>query len=488
MIPNEMITHPGKLFIDGAWITPTTDKKITVLDSATEQPFEIVAEASAADVDHAVASARAAFDTGPWPRMAHGERAEYMRRLADEIDKRGERHGRIWTSETGVLFSASQPRMETLGDSYRYYAGLANTFPFQERHDEIADGRLAIVDREPVGVVAAIVAWNGAPSLMTAKVAPALLAGCTVVVKASPEAPGPAYILAEAAEAAGLPKGVINILTADREVSEHLVKHQGLNKVAFTGSTNAGRQIASLCGERMVRVTMELGGKSPAIILDDYDIDKAARNIAARATFLSGQVCFSLTRILISRHRHDEMVAALAEHYGKVRVGDPFNPDSQMGPLAMARQRDSVEHYIALGKSEGATLAAGGGRPAHLDRGYYVEPTVFGNVHNGSTIAREEIFGPVIVVVPVDNEQAAVSAANDTIYGLNAAVFTNDAERAYSVARQVRAGTVGHNAARREHKLPFGGYKFSGIGREGGPDGLLPYLETKVVILDGLVP
>jgi acyl-CoA reductase-like NAD-dependent aldehyde dehydrogenase len=274
-------------------------------------------------------------------------------------------------------------------------------------------------------------------------------------------------------------------VTADREVSELLVRDPRIDKIAFTGSTAAGRRIASICGERIARYTLELGGKSAAVILDDADLTQAAMTIAGSECFLAGQVCSSLTRLVVSRSRHDEFVETLAGIFSQVKVGDPFDSDTQMGPLAMARQRDRVEGLIATGVNEGATLVTGGGRPKHLDRGYYIEPTVFGNVDNSSTIAREEIFGPVLSVIPADNEQQAIRIANDTIYGLNASVFTNNVDRAREVAGQLRSGTVGHNAFRTDFGIAFGGFKQSGIGREGGREGLLPYLETKTVILEG---
>jgi len=305
-----------------------------------------------------------------------------------------------------------------------------------------------------------------------------------VVVKASPEAPSASYFLAEICEEVGLPAGVINVLTADREVSEQLVRHPEVDKVSFTGSTAAGRRIASICGERIARCTLELGGKSPAVILDDYDVAKAAASIAGAAPIMTGQVCASLTRIIVSRNRHDDLVDALAASFGRIRVGDPFDKDSQMGPLAMERQRDRVEKYIARGQAEGARLAAGGGRPAHLNRGYYVEPTVFGNVDNGHTIAREEIFGPVLSVIPADSEQQAIDIANDTIYGLNASVFTNDPDRAYAVGKELRSGTVGINGFKVDMSIGFGGFKQSGIGREGGIQGLYPYIEPKTLIFE----
>jgi len=278
---------------------------------------------------------------------------------------------------------------------------------------------------------------------------------------------------------------VLNVVTADREVSELLVRDPGVDKITFTGSTAAGRRIASLCGERIARCTLELGGKSAAVVLDDMDLGAAATTLARAECGLNGQVCSSLTRVIVTKSRHDELVDALTSTFGETRVGDPFDERSQLGPLVSQRQRDRVEGLIARGVAEGATLATGGGRPEALDRGYYVEPTVFGNVDNASTIGREEIFGPVLSVIAAADEQDAVQIANDTIYGLNASVFTNDVERARAVARELRSGTVGHNAFRTDFGMAFGGFKQSGIGREGGKEGLLPFLETKAVILEG---
>ena len=318
-----------------------------------------------------------------------------------------------------------------------------------------------------------------------AQLAPALLAGCTVVLKLSPEAPGEGYLLAEIAEEVGLPAGVLNVITADREVSELLVTDPRVDKITFTGSTAAGRRIASLCGERIARCTLELGGKSAAVVLDDAELETVAETISQSATYISGQVCASLTRIVVSRDRHDAMLDALSSAFSRVRVGDPFDPETQMGPLVSERQRDRVLGYIDSGVRDGATLATGGRRPPHLERGWFVEPTVFGNVDNRSTIGREEIFGPVLSVIPAADERDAVRVANDTIYGLNASVFTNDVDRARAVAAELRSGTVGHNAMRMDMGIGFGGFKQSGIGREGGVEGLHPFLETKTVILEG---
>jgi aldehyde dehydrogenase (NAD+) len=479
------LRHADRFFIGGEWVAPSSSDLIDVIDSSTEELYFQISEARAADMDRAVTAARTAFDDGPWPRLTHAQRAEYLRAFGKELASRGDVLGDIWPRESGVLASVAQHVSVGSASVFDYYADLSASYPFEELAQPSGGGKFGLLVREPVGVVGAIIPWNGPLSLAVYKLAPAWIAGCTAVLKASPEAPGAAYILAEVAEAVGLPAGVLNVVTADREVSELLVRDPRIDKIAFTGSTAAGRRIASICGERIARYTLELGGKSAAVILDDADLTQTAMTIAGSECFLAGQVCSSLTRLVVSRSRHDEFVETLAGIFSQVKVGDPFDSDTQMGPLAMARQRDRVEGLIATGVNEGATLVTGGGRPKHLDRGYYIEPTVFGNVDNSSTIAREEIFGPVLSVIPADNEQQAIRIANDTIYGLNASVFTTNVDRAREVAGQLRSGTVGHNAFRTDFGIAFGGFKQSGIGREGGREGLLPYLETKTVILEG---
>jgi aldehyde dehydrogenase (NAD+) len=478
------IRHADRFFIGGQWVTPSSEAKINVIDSGTEELFFTVAEAQAADISRAVAAAREAFDTGPWPRLTHAERAGYLRAIGEEISKRTDDLGQIWPRESGVLYKIARFSGNGAQATFNAFADLADSFPFEEPAKPSV-GQFGLIVREPVGVVGAIIPWNAPMGLISNKVAPALLAGCTVILKNSPEAPGEGYLIAEAAEAVGLPPGVLNVVTADREVSELLVRDPNVDKISFTGSTAAGRRIASICGERIARCTLELGGKSAAVILDDMDIETAARTLSQAECFLSGQVCSSLTRIVVPRHRHDELVEALASTFSQVRVGDPFDSQTQMGPLVGSRQRDRVEGYIAKGIADGAKLATGGGRPKDLERGWFVEPTVFGNVDNHSVIAQEEIFGPVLSVVPAADEEDAIAVANDTIYGLNASVFTNDVNRAREVAGQLRSGTVGHNAFRTDFGIAFGGFKQSGIGREGGREGLLPFLETKTVILEG---
>jgi betaine-aldehyde dehydrogenase len=374
----------------------------------------------------------------------------------------------------------------TFGDVFDFYADLAETFPFEERHQPTAGGEVGLLVREPVGVVAAIIPWNGPIFTITYKLAPALLAGCTVIIKAAPEAPSAAYIFAEIVESAGLPPGVVSVVTADRSVSELLVRDCRVDKVSFTGSVAAGRRIGAICGDRIARMTLELGGKSAAVVLDDYDVDDAAQALVGPACAMTGQNCGSLTRIVVTRSRHDRLVEALSARFSAVPVGDPFDPTIGMGPVAMARQLDRIERLIAIGCKEGARLATGGGRPAHLVRGYFIEPTVFGAVDNQSTLAKEEIFGPVVSVIPADDEEDAIRIANDTSFGLNNSVFTNDPDRAYAVARRLQSGTVGHNVFRTDFSIAFGGFKQSGVGREGGVEGLRAFLEAKTVVLEGV--
>jgi aldehyde dehydrogenase (NAD+) len=472
-----------RLFIGGEWVEPSTSARIDVIDPTTEEILFRVAEARESDIDRAVGAARHAFDHGPWPRMHHAERAEVLRRIAAGLDRRGVEIAAIWTGQMGVLHALATLSIPRFGGLFRYYADLADQFRFEEPH-VASGGEHATLLREPVGVVGAIIPWNG-PMLLTAhKVAPALLAGCTVVVKPSPETPGEAYVLAEIAAEAGLPAGVLNVVTAERHISELLVQDPRVDKITFTGSTATGRRIASICGERVARVTLELGGKSAAVVLDDADIGTVADSLTRTELAVSGQVCSCLSRIIVSQARHDELVEALCERFGHVRVGDPFDPAVGMGPLAMRRQLERVERYVAQGSEEGAVLALGGGRPTDQPRGFFFEPTIFARVDNTSTIAQEEIFGPVFCVIPYRDEAHAIELANGTRYGLNASVFTNDESRAALLARSLRSGTVAFNAHRGAADVAFGGFKQSGIGREGGREGLYPYLETKTIITD----
>lgn len=481
-----LIQHPDRFFIGGEWVAPSSDATFDVITPSTEELFVTVAEAQEADMNRAVAAAREAFDHGGWRRLSHVERGRYVRAIGDALRARAEDVVRVWTSEMGVTRTMGHGALHIALDAYDQYADLSESFAFEERHTPKWGGKLGLLVREPVGVVGAIVPWNAPPVLIAYKIAPALVAGCTVILKASPEAPASALLIAEIAEQIGLPKGVLNVVTADRAVSELLVRHPEVDKITFTGSSAAGKTIGAICGGRIARCTLELGGKSAAVVLDDYDVGAVASAISGSARVMTGQVCSSITRIVVGRDRHDALVDALASEFASIRVGDPFSADIDMGPLAMGRQRDRVEHYIAAGLAQGARLACGGRRPNDLNRGFFIEPTVFGGVDNSSTIAREEIFGPVVSVIPADSEEQAIEIANDTQFGLNASVFTNDIDRAYAAMRELRSGTVGHNGAHGDFSIAFGGFKQSGIGREGGVEGLLPFLETKTLILEGV--
>lgn len=480
-----LLEHANSLYIDGAWVSSSSDATIKVVSPATEELFLTVPDATVADIDRAVAAARAAFDTGPWPRMSHAERAHYLRAIGDAMDGRVEDIARIWPNEMGILHSIASAFGGTIGGVYRYYAGLADTFAFEERFDHPGGGGdHAFISYEAVGVVGAIVPWNAPVNIMAYKLAPALLAGCTAVLKMPPEAPGTGYLLAEIAHEVGLPKGVLNVLTADREASERLVRHPDVDKIGFTGSSAVGKRIASICGERVARCTLELGGKSAGVILDDYDVEAAAQSIAGSAVAMTGQICSALTRVIVPRKQHDAFVEALKANFERVAIGDPFDAAIGMGPLAMERQRDKVEQMVSEAVRTGNKLVTGGSRPAHLNQGFFFEPTIFADVDNNDMIAREEIFGPVLSIIPADSDEHAVDIANDTVFGLNNSVFTNDPERAYKVARRLRSGTVGHNSWRSDMGVGFGGFKQSGIGREGGVNGLRAYLEPKTIIMD----
>ncbi|MBP2839296.1 aldehyde dehydrogenase [Pseudomonas sp. PNP] len=483
------VPHPRHLFIGGQWVAPSTEDTFAVLNCATEDIVAQVAKATEADVLAAVEAARQAFDHGPWPRLTPAERAAYLEKIAERLEALNDDFARIWSIESGILYTIAQPRVgRYLSGAFRQYSAMAHSYPFIKPVTS-PSGHQGYTVQEPVGVAVAIVPWNGAAGLIAYKVAPALLAGCTVIIKNSPEAPCSGHLFAQICAEVGLPPGVVNMVTADRDVSETLVSNPLVDKITFTGSTAAGRRIGAVAAERVARVTLELGGKSPAVVLDDYSVETAAQALGAPYfSYLTGQVCASLTRIIVPRHRHDAMVEALTAAARDVVMGDPFTAETSMGPLASSRQRDSVERMVARSVAEGARLACGGGRPRHLKRGFFFEPTVLAHVDNRSFAAQNEFFGPVLSVIAADSEQQAIDMANDTIYGLNAAVFTHDPQRAMNVARQLRAGSVGHNASRYDFSLGFGGFKQSGIGREGGIGGLEAFLESKAIVLDQPAP
>ncbi|ONH22236.1 aldehyde dehydrogenase [Pseudofrankia asymbiotica] len=478
------VRHPDRLFIGGAWTPSAGGSSFAVTDSNDEGLYVDIVAAGPEDVSRAVVAARTAFDSGPWPRMTPAERAPYLRAFVNAIRERSDLIADSWARETGTVVGLGRGGGNAAARFWEQAADLADSVEWTERHPT-SDGRgYGLLARTPAGVVGAIIPWNSPMLTGSMKLAPALLAGCTVVLKASPEAPVSAYLLAEIAEEVGLPDGVLNVLTADREVSELLVTDPRVDKITFTGSTAAGRRIGSIVGGRIGRMTLELGGKSAAVVLDDADIEAAARSLALSEINMTGQACLSLTRIVVQRDRHDEMLEAIAETFRQVAVGSALETGSQMGPLASAAQLERVAGYIEIGRRSGAVLAAGGGRPEHLPRGYFVEPTVFGGVDNSSRIAQEEIFGPVLSVIPADSEDEAIRIANDTVYGLYGSVFTSDTDRYARVAGEIRAGTVSQNGFRSSTSIAFGGFKQSGVGREGGKEGILDFTETKVLLYD----
>jgi aldehyde dehydrogenase (NAD+) len=479
-----MAIERRELFIDGAFTPSDSSERIEVRSPADGQIVGSVPEANLTDLDRAVAAARRAFDEGPWPRLTMAERAEQLGRVHAELNGRQAELAALVTDEVGtpISFSTMVQAMAPMM-FLDYYVKLGRTYATEE----VRPGMLgpSIVVQEPVGVVGAIVPWNYPFYLTLAKVAPALLAGCTVVIKPAPETPLDIYLLAEAVEAVGLPPGVLNVLPAGREVGEALVGHPGVDKISFTGSTATGRRIMGICAESVRRVTLELGGKSACILLDDADLDLAVPGAVQAATLNSGQTCVAQTRLLVPRARHDEVVERVVGLFDAMVVGDPRDPTTTIGPMVSARQQERVLGYIDIGEREGAKVATGGGVPSGLADGHYVEPTVFVGVDNGMRIAQEEIFGPVLAVIPYDGDDAAVQLANDSIYGLSGAVWSADTERGVALARRIRTGTFAVNGLGMNPAAPFGGFKQSGIGRELGPEGLAPYLEYKSISVPG---
>jgi aldehyde dehydrogenase (NAD+) len=467
------------LYIGGAWVEPESGTTTAVIYPFTEEPIGRAALAGPSDVDRAVRAARAAFDHGPWSRTTPAERATILRRAGDGIEERMDAFIRLTTLEVGSPIHGVGPQVAVAKIFLDWHADQAETYRWEEDRPGIFSSLL--VRREPVGVVGAIVPWNFPLGLTMPKLCPALLAGCTVVLKPPEETPLYAFLLAEVFEEAGLPPGVLNVVPADRAVSEELVKHPLVDKISFTGSTRAGSRIASICGEQIKRFALELGGKSAAIILEDADVETVIPKLAPETMRNSGQRCINQTRVLAPRGQYEAVVEGLAATIGAFPVGDPTDPETVIGPLISEAQRQRVEGYIASGTEQGARLVVGGGRPAHLDRGYFVEPTLFADVDNRMTIAQEEIFGPVVAVIPYDGEDEAIAIANDSAYGLAGSVWSADPERARSLAKRVRSGNMGVNQAMLDVGGPFGGFKRSGLGREYGVEGIDGYVELQQV-------
>jgi aldehyde dehydrogenase (NAD+) len=469
-------------YINGGWATPATSDLIEVINPATEEIAARVPDGSPADIDAAVTAARTALESGPWAQMTPAERIDIVANFSMLYAGKLAEMAELITIEMGSPTSFSNlaqspaPWMQI-----EAFLTIAREFDFEAERPGVM-GTPVVVRREPVGVVAAIPPWNVPQFTIMSKVIPALLAGCTTVVKPAPESPLDAYLMAELLMEAGVPDGVVNIVAGGRETGAHLVAHPGVDKVAFTGSTAAGRKIASVCGEQLKRVSLELGGKSAAIVMDDADFAATIEGLKFTSVMNSGQACVAQTRVLAPRSRYAEFVDAFGDAIGGMKVGDPMDPETEIGPMVAQRQQERVEKYIALGQEEGARLVVGGnGMPSGLDKGWFVQPTVFADVDNKMRIAQEEIFGPVVSVIPYDGVDEAVAIANDSEYGLAGTVWTGDVEAGMDVARRVRTGTYGVNTYTMDFAAPFGGYKASGLGREFGPEGLAQYTELKSI-------
>ncbi|MEV4421237.1 aldehyde dehydrogenase [Patulibacter sp. NPDC049589] len=473
-----------RLYIGGGWVEPTGGERITIVSPTTEEVIGVVPDGTEADIDAAVAAARRAFDARDgWAAWEPEARNEILERFATAMDERAEESARRTSTQNGMPISiARQLEGPFPGMLVRYYAGLAAAQDREEVRPGLLGGTTR-VRRTPIGVVGAIVPWNFPQAITFLKLAPLLAAGCTVVLKPSPETVLDAYTIAEAAEAAGVPEGVINIVQGGREVGAYLVQHPGVDKVAFTGSTEAGRKIGEVCGRLLRPVTLELGGKSAAIVLDDADLAGNMEALFGSMLINNGQTCWLNSRILAPRSRYDDVVETLAGLANGVTIGDPLLDTTQIGPMVSARQRDRVEGYIARGKADGARVVAGGGRPDR-DTGFFVQPTVFADVAPDAVIAREEIFGPVLSVIPYDTEDEAIAISNSSEFGLGGTVWTQDQERGLAVARRVQTGTIGINHYVNDPAAPFGGNKASGLGRELGPEGMTAFQALQTIYVD----
>jgi aldehyde dehydrogenase (NAD+) len=469
-----MISY-STVYMAGEWVTPATERTLSVISASTEEVAGVVPECTTADVDFAVAAARKAFDDpAGWASWEPKQRAECLDKLAAAIAGNAESIARLVSLQNGMPISTARAIEGGFPAALlAMYGGMVRDREIEEERAGVFGGRV-LVRHTPVGVVAAIVPWNFPQTLLFSKLAPALAAGCSVVIKPSPETVLDAFRLAEIIAESGLPEGVVNIVTGGRDVGAYLVGHHGVDKVAFTGSTAAGRSIAEACGRLLRPVTLELGGKSAAIILDDAELEGSAEQLFGATMLNSGQTCFLSTRILAPQSRYAEVVDVMTALASGAVIGDALDEGTTIGPMVSSAHRERVERYIATGHAEGARLTTGGGRP-HLERGWFVQPTVFADVVNTATIAREEIFGPVLSVIPYGDVDEAVAIANDSAYGLGGTVWSADLEHATAVARRVQSGTVGVNHYVPDPAAPFGGVKGSGLGREFGPEGLANY-------------
>ncbi|MFL6126010.1 aldehyde dehydrogenase [Actinophytocola sp.] len=484
-VPSDQATARHSSFlIGGTWTAAEGPDVVTVSCSTTGEALGAFPDATEADIDHAVAAARRALaDPSGWSIWSPDERALAMERLAAAVERRGEAMAQLIAREVGTPIEVARgSSAQYAARLLRFYAGVARGLDGESSRPALAGHTL--VRREPVGVVALIVPWNYPVSLACFKLAPALASGSTAVLKPSPETGLSSYLLAEAVDEAGLPPGVVNIVPAGREVGAYLVAHPGVDKVSFTGSTDAGRSVAQQCGSLLRPVTLELGGKSAAVVLDDVALDVFADALLGSSFPNNGQTCTASTRILAPRSIFADVCNAVTEKARSYRLGDPRDTTTDIGPLVSARQRDRVEGYIRVGRDEGGRVTAGGGRPDGLDPGLFVEPTVFIDVDPGMTIVAEEIFGPVVVLLPYDGgDDDAVQLANDSTYGLAGTVWSADTGRAIDVARRIDTGIVGINGWDLDIGSPFGGRRQSGLGHELGPEGIDGYLRYKTLFV-----
>jgi acyl-CoA reductase-like NAD-dependent aldehyde dehydrogenase len=462
-------------YYGGDWQQPSTTETIDVISSATEEVIGRVPRGNAEDVNRAVQAGRAAFET--WSRTSADERAAWLEKLSGAMKARVPQVAEAIAHEVGTAIGfATKVQAEFPITMIGMNGKFLREYKFEQ---ELGN---SLVVREPIGVVGCITPWNYPLHQVVAKIAPAIAAGCTIVLKPAELAPLSALMLADAAHEIGLPAGVFNVVCGSgRVVGEAIVAHPGVDMVSFTGSLAAGRRVASLAGDGIKKVTLELGGKSPFVVLDDAPFDRAIPAGVNNCMQNSGQTCSAWTLMLVPRSRQAEAIELAKSQVAKLTLGDPFDPKTRLGPLASATQRDTVLGYIEKGKMEGAELVAGGDRPASLAKGFYVEPTIFANVDNRMEIAQEEIFGPVLSIIPYDSEDDAVRVANDSIYGLAGGVWAATPERALQVARRLRTGQVDINGGRFNHLAPFGGYKKSGIGRELGPHALEEFFQLKAI-------